>query len=303
MKSIILLALALLFTVSTSNAQTYQSIFGQNSTEWSVWYCQLDQSYQADKVVGADVTHNGQQYKEVGVVLSGTPNYTMHHVGPKAGLLREDTNAGKTWFYAMTTDLMGNPDTIEYLVMDLSLALGDTFWVFEDYSLDSVSAVVDSVYFVSGMKHVRLDYQTVASGVTPIFIEGVGTNIGFDWQHESSPYNLCLCLAEYSKDGAQTYSGSCAGGAGSTNDQLRESDLEVAVAPHPIISSSVLTFDNPSRLNATLIVYDAMGKEVLNSNTQDAQFHVYNANLSGVYFYTLRLDDGSIARGKLVYPN
>lgn len=303
MKTKILFTLAIICSTIAANAQVYQSIFGQNSTEWSVWYCQLDQSLVVDKVVGADVTFNGLQYKEVGVVENGTPNFAMYNGGTKAGGLREDTNTGKVWFYAMTTTFMGQSDTLEYLVMDLSLTLGDTFWVFEDYNNDSVPAIVDSVYMVNGAKHIRLDYETVTSAMTPIFIEGVGTNLGFAWQHESDAYNHCLCLVDYDKDGAAVYSGTCGGGINSLEDEMQESHMEVLVAPHPIISSSVLTFDNPQGIDATLVVYDAMGKQVLSKTTQDARVDIYNANLSGVYFYTLRLDDGSVSRGKLVYPN
>ena len=52
---------------------------------------------------------------------------------------------------------MNGMDTIEFLIMDLSLSLSDTFIIHKQYG-DSTITTIDSTYTISGARHVRTNY-------------------------------------------------------------------------------------------------------------------------------------------------
>ena len=118
-------------------------------------------------------------------------------------------------------------DTLEYLVMDLSLNVNDTFIVHEHMGQE-IPAIIDSVYYVSGMKHVQTNYTHWASSEPLTFIEGIGTNYGFAYMHDS--YNTCRCLISFNKDLNEVYSnGNCLPIAGENTMH----EPEISIFPNP----------------------------------------------------------------------
>jgi hypothetical protein len=126
--------------------------------------------------ISGDTVINGHQYK----IIEYFDNYSIK----SKKIIREDTVQGKVWFYGGNY-LPYSPE--EYLVMDLSLNVGDIFFLSRTYPDASIFDVnypleVDSIYFVNGMKYLRLNYYFDATSNEKFtFMEGIGTNVGFDF--------------------------------------------------------------------------------------------------------------------------
>jgi len=297
-----LTALVMLATYAELPAQTYESIFGQNQTTWSISYCQLNVLSSLDRIAMEDTIIATIPYKKVGTVHGSHTNYSMSSSGEKNGFIREDTSTGKIWFMAVTNDL-SNIDTVEHLVADLALSLGDSFTV---HKLDTDSIVfVDSVYYQSGKKHIRLDYihETVSDSAKLTFIEGVGTNVGFGYMHTNlnGPTNLCECLMEYKKDSNNVYINQHCQSSANPISSVKQEVFEVKLFPNPARQHLKIEFDNPSYQKVILKVYDVNGMAVYQAATQNNYFELGAADFQGFYFYELKLDGQNVARGKFLF--
>jgi hypothetical protein len=178
----ILIILIVFYSISEVKSQPYNSIFGNNSTTWNTKQTQLFGDYTDSLFYVSDTTINSQLFKKFYLFSLGqiSPSYT--------GFLKEDTITGKAWYFSSV-------DTTQRLIMDLSLQLADSFMVNNSYYL------VDSIYYVSGSKHIRLNYifqffptsQSISEKF--LMIEGVGTNLGVKYQDMGlfggAPYLLC----------------------------------------------------------------------------------------------------------------
>ncbi len=84
-----------------------------------------------------------------------------------------------------------------YIIMDLSLNVGDTFTMKDEYSQPR-NIIVDSVYYEDGKKHIRFDdvigfssYASVEITLKRCFIEGVGPTWGFCPKEEGTTFFVC----------------------------------------------------------------------------------------------------------------
>jgi hypothetical protein len=189
------IATSLLLFISVSIHAQYQSIFGQNSTEWSELFSNLGFTITNNCSISGDTTIAGMNYKKV------NSSVAMNI------FLREDTATGKVW--AAFFDLGFQ----ESLVADYSLVPGDTFYIQRLPGPYIDTAIVDSVYIMSGKKHIVFNYGLPwYSGIHRlVFIEGTGSTFGllFTFAYNLSPVMLCK-----SKDNVQEYAntlfnGSC----------------------------------------------------------------------------------------------
>ncbi|WMX12087.1 T9SS type A sorting domain-containing protein [Aureispira sp. CCB-E] len=292
--------ICILFT-QLNFAQNYQTIFGSDTTQWDVNFCQLGQSRTVHKIAIEDTLINGLSYYKVGEKSNQSIDYNLSgNVGITNGFLREDTSLGKIWFIGtINSSSTSSLDTIELLVADLSLSLGDTFVVRHD-NRDS-TVLVDSVYYESGLKRVRLNYVLPAIAhlskkVT--FLEGIGTNFGFAYMHAT--LNLCPCLDSYRKNSTTVYSNFACSVIGSTS-KVNEHQQAIRIAPHPIQHSSLFSFKNPTSQEAQLIISDISGRTVQTYTTTENNLLIQKERLSGLYFYQLRIAQQHNAQGKILF--
>jgi len=129
MRKNITLLLVLLYTQSFGQ---YQPV-ATDSTSWYIKHEIWDGALIEHLYLGDTVTKNSKSYHEV-VLEDGTFQGI-------AGYFREDPSAGKAWFW-------GIEDASEYLIMDLSLSVGDSFYVKmivypEAYAHVTVAAIVN----------------------------------------------------------------------------------------------------------------------------------------------------------------
>ncbi|MDR0697614.1 MAG: hypothetical protein LBG28_00120 [Tannerella sp.] len=195
MKIKILLTAFLVISLSlsaTAQSQFYRSYFGEEFTKWYV-FCSIFDSedgvlLQIDE--RDTVLLNGVTYKQV----NDSYNYLFG--------IREDRETGSLF-------INDGWDT-EILVSKMALGIGDKFYFpsfvctdeycdcdcfyhFDGTKTDEkgIYAVVDSVYYIDGRKHVRLNcdyvhYMNDIYSIPVTFIEGIGPNISFERFHQ--PY-------------------------------------------------------------------------------------------------------------------
>ncbi|MDD2798143.1 MAG: T9SS type A sorting domain-containing protein [Bacteroidales bacterium] len=194
-----LFAILLLAMMSflTTNAQTYQPIFGTNSTYFTTLFGGDDLLR-----VQKDTLVDGQVYK----------------VFPRGDLVRVTSDNSKV--YVRPTDPYYSYNQKEYLIMDLNMKLGDFFILNDSITYNSIyksgtidTLVVDSVYYLHGLKHIRFDrvmlydFNWVGVDYKFEFIEGVGTTIGFNYRpaYYGAYFNDSPIIC-YFKDDAKFYS-------------------------------------------------------------------------------------------------
>jgi len=146
-----------LFIALCSYGQPYEPVISTDSTSWDIAWKELFGNVMGNLY---SVGNQDTLYHEL----------YFQYFGPNAeyvGKFREDVDAGKIWFTP--------PDyTDEYLIMDLSLTIGDTFDL-PVYN-NTIPIKVVNIYYIDQRKCIEFDYQTEWD--EPLrFIEGVGRNI------------------------------------------------------------------------------------------------------------------------------
>jgi hypothetical protein len=164
--------------------QPYQSIFGKTSTSWDAVVQYIDASGNDSVYVTGDTLIGGYSYK------------VLQHDGRYYASVREDLFTGKIW-------IRPSRDTAESLIVDLSLAVGDSFMVkrFDRLWKDTL-VTVDAVYFVNNTKYIRFNYYLQQNAEKLMFIEGIGSNAAFFYAQAKA--NLPYLFYVY-KDGIKVY--------------------------------------------------------------------------------------------------
>lgn len=276
----------LMFGLTTGYTQPYESIFGNSITSWSIQIEGIDHGDTDSLTTVFDTTFNNFNYKYV----------QNHYYIGISGFIREDTLQGKAWFY--------NPATsTEELIMDLSLSVGDTIFYTNSY----YTAVVDSVYYINGKKHIQFNRFIFASnnftsGYKPFtFIEGVGSNAGiiypFYW---GSNYLLCA-----SKDFVATYvdsffNGNCYVTWVGINENQKKTNWKLY--PNPSSEYTILSIEDLPNEEFSLYIYDVYGRMVKEiNNIVDKEIRINNTHLqSGIYFFNIQTKNNIIANGKMI---
>lgn len=166
----------ILQTANTISAQPYKSIFGNAKTCWNISFEQGDW-YNTDSLIATtDTIINSLVYQIIEQPTGYFYKFQKYYI-------REDTNTGK--YYIRNIYEMQN----EYLFMDLSLQIGDTFIIHNRsyFSPDSI-AVVDSVYYINdSLKVIRTNHNITTIGSLDnylCFYESIGPNNGINYMFQ-----------------------------------------------------------------------------------------------------------------------
>lgn len=257
-----------------SHAQPYKSMFGSAGTQWNVQVASFSNPQGEPKihVYEKDTVVKGITYKKV----DGWYGYS---------LFREDLMAGKVWH-------MLQCDTTEYLYMDYTLQVGDTFQ-FSMGMIDDTAKIVDSVYSVGGRKYIRCKYNRSPFGQIT-FIEGVGCIYGI-----TSGYNdICgfpkwdvELLCKYD-DGIRSYSpgGDCPPFTiGVTEISPAE---QIVLAPNPAYDRLQIRLPEPGFKELHYTVIDIAGRILINCSIKSQQFSLDVSQLTqGVYLLLVETND------------
>lgn len=179
----------LVLSIICFNAKAqYQSLFGTNNTSWNIKHDQLFGFVSDSLVHEADTTINGDLYKKVIRYTWGSQGY--FRVAPDI-YINENINSG-LWYARSSFDL----DTA-YLMMDMNLEVGDSFYFNFNNSFSEGYRHVIAVNTINNRKVIEFDFDIAANFSERenfIFIEGVGSNAGIEINLETiglNKYLLC----------------------------------------------------------------------------------------------------------------
>lgn len=275
--------------------QPYESILGEDTVTWTVPFCNLDQGYFRTQIAVDDATIGGILYKRVGRLYSGSIGYDINgSISNINGFVREDTFQGKAWYHAAIETLSGW-DTLEFLIMDLGLGIGDTFTIHQPVG-QTIQVLVDDIYLINGKRHVRLDYIPPGGDDKLTFIEGTGTNYGWAYMHD--PYNLCPCLNNQTKDGDTIFSNAnCSPITGIKNPDEQAGFIAF---PNPARNKIHIQFDNPIQKNTQIEIVNTHGQVVERINLTESTTITINNRLSGLHLIRWIQGDKVIKTQKLM---
>jgi hypothetical protein len=198
------------------------------------------------------------------ITIESTTYFKANLNGNLLGYFREDSTAGKAWFWAID-------DTSEYLIMDLSLNIGDIFLV-KMYS-DSL-VTVSSIDVVNNRKELTLNYNYGGGFIAENlkFIEGVGPNAAMFYQVEDKDqafnnqylfgYLVCKMYHDtirvYAWDTVNFECGSFVG----IQEMSQPENLTIEVFPNPTNGLLQFTIKDTSLFNRWLFIYNILGQKL-----------------------------------------
>jgi len=162
-KAIVILSL----TINSLFGQSYENLFGSKSTQWEMTIGNLWRTGTTEHQITSDTLINGLTNK----IITGFESFDAMN-----GFIRQDATSEKAW-YRNTISLE------EYLIMDLSLEVGDSMFIGGVWNADHRFYMVDSIYQMDNRKHVRFDFPIgFMENEKFTLIEGVVSNMGFRYQ-------------------------------------------------------------------------------------------------------------------------
>lgn len=296
MKYLLLSICCLLFTFNKIDAQNYSSML-PDTIKWHI------ASYQNE-----EVTTQIFKTPKSTVFIDGIIYFKIENEqGNVIGFLREDLNAGKTWFFTANFD-----NDEEILIMDLSLDVGDEFEI--DNAGGLLVTTVTSRTVIDDKIHIEFDYLLFLEDTTmPLtFIEGIGPNAGFtyisNFPGNTVNNNLLLCtfvLEEeiYKSDFANE---DCDFEIIIPEDttsveffSIQESGINVF--PNPATDFLYIQFDDlqDKYMEVDVVVYNLEGKVIfrekgINTNSIDFTHKIETNNwLNGSYILQINTKDKS----------
>ncbi len=253
-------------------AQPYQSIFGQESTEWYIASNRLpiakDWPYGTDHAFVVDtIQFQGNKWYQI--------EFPAHHAEL---FCREELNTGR--IFARSGFIL---PVNELLIVDMSLEKNDTFKMPLNFS-ETIDIIVDTVYFEEEKKIIAFN-RTVGFDSTRHqlrFIEGVGPTNGLLEMHGYYGYhgNTLLCAK---KDGIFTFNSGLLGGRCTWDvDAIYEKPQpECAIWPNPAYEK--IYFKNTTGKELDITIFNQPGNIVLKTSTTQAEINIKNLN-PGLYF-------------------
>ena len=307
-KNYLLISLILFCLAQTTIAQPYQSIFGNNTTQFNVFVPftyvkgtvdfdpELGEGYTEDFFFerGNDTIINDQTY-QIGNIPGLIDTYSPTYV-------REDTLNGKIYTYYPRCNE-------EYLICDLSLNVGDTFKLqrCRQNSMEFDGCiVVDSVVNLEEKKVIYFEDFTFDGVPYKIcFIEGVGATFGptsYRYEYTGNlEMNILLCVHKdeeliYIRNPESSYG--CDYQYGSNIEEHSINKLNLY--PNPTHSTfQIKGIDNFQ--NAIVSIYNTYGQLVMQEQVfnKDDIIHIENL-INGVYIVNVQIKEGIIAKCKLI---
>lgn len=253
--------------------------------------------------------HVRYQYTVQGDTIINTDNYKKLYMGPVIGFpylncfpqlpfingdgyvgaLRQDTVAKKVFFYPEN-------DTLEYLLYDFGMQVGDTLKGYMNMTVGYAGP-----YVVSGIDSVLIGSENhrtiIIDGL--YFIEGLGSSFGF------------LESPRYFEAGSQLLCFSLNGDnlVGLPNDC--DMDLTAiqytktatfSIYPNPATTEFTVVVNNPTQ-SLVVQLYNSLGQQVGSYSAAGNQVSIARNNLPGG-LYVVQLQLGStVSRHKLLFTN
>ena len=289
MKKIIAIACFIALSCCFSYSQ-YMSVFGENETQWTIKSSNLHGIVTDTLKAKNDTIINDKTYR---IISSSDPGQTIY--------LHEDLAEGR-WSYF--TGL----EPAERLLMDLSLNVGDSFYVRKPWGNLPGYFKVDSVYEQDHRKHVQINLPLYfANNEKLIFIEGVGPNTGMSYQDSvdlsnATPYLLC-----YWRDGIKEFSnlyhdGECSIFSFSNIDSPNQLPPLFTISPNPVTQNHFeIAFEEP--FTGVIGLMDINGRLVFNKTIRKSILHktilLPEVKQAGLYMLRIQHENGIVQSKKI----
>ncbi len=270
--------LLFLIIVNISNVKAqYNSLFGDNHTCWNIKTDQLAGPVLDSLLYVSDTIISDNLYKKC-------KYYRENNEWESYIFIREDNDSGKSWYFV-------DDETTQYLIYDMSLELGDSFY------LERVGDItVDSIYTTSdGSKCIRFDYW-FGSGLDRVkftMMEGIGTNVGIVYHDAVAMGNINPVLLCQEKDGVYNYINNhpiyrenCNLNPLGINNNF-ENDNKVLVFPNPTKGLFKIRCDVLRKAQ----VYNLSGEIIFTTNNKEVNL---SQQTEGIYFLKLFTKKGVI---------
>jgi hypothetical protein len=286
------LLLTLLLIMVFEGRPQYQSIFGASETSWNQLKGNLGGSGTDSLAVGFDTTINGKLYKNV--KYYDITAYPAQPLTTMEGFIREDILTGRVWYFT-------SMDTAEALIMDLSLTVGDSFFVGGVWNSNVGYHFVDSVWINAGKKYIRVDVEinpnTGGNNSEKLtFIEGIGTNIGIGYQDMYYIHNFPYLLCSF-KDGGTVYQnthpaflGICRYSTVGLPNTVASSE-GIMIYPIPTDNYFQLSFSNHNLQVDRLELLSINGKNVRSFEKNETTLNIEGIS-PGIYFLSVSTNKG-----------
>lgn len=305
MKNIIII-LIVFFSISEAKSQPFRSIFGSSSTAWNTKQTQLlvssSDDYTDSLFYVADTIINSQLFKKFNLVQI-YPNGQVLPVDYYNGFIKEDTLTGRAWYFS-------DADTNLRLIMDMSLQLNDSFMVRNDWSSTIYASyyLVDSICYVSGKKHIRLNYifQFIPNNQSInekfLMIEGVGTNLGVKYMDLNltayAPYLLCQHknATFYYGNANPYYVNNCS--ILTADKEKFENNKDFKIFPNPTNHEICIDANNIENISGVSICA-VQGMQIISFNSFVKCIDVSQLN-NGLYFISILQKNGRTQTFKFI---
>jgi len=289
MKKTYLIIGLILICFSHTTAQ-YKTMFPSDSITWVHTIEVPDGTFNESLIYyGEKRTINDKPYYELDGLYGGTY------------FIREDLENGKTWMRKVDV----NEDTIEILIMDLNLNIGDSILYLYDQRFNVYTQYVEVIRIDTINYRKIIEFDSLHNNLArwlglalPLrFVEGIGPNFGLTYFNEASQV---LCKLYYQDSliyALDTMNQTCPIITNVTDFSIEQN---ISIYPNPAQSYVHITFNNVTSLHSDLYLYDVFGKLLLHQLLSENKSLVnLSAFDSQIILYKIITDEGRF-NGKLL---
>lgn len=244
------------FFAIVSTEEPYESYFGTETTVWNAVGTYYDCPWEnymfriaGDTVVG-QLHYKKAEYSRIywsgGYDEARRPEYDF--------LLREDRTTGRLWGRYLDEDE-------DFLIVDMSLSIGDTFYMRDTYGFGVITCIVQDTITVDSRRTIVFMNNDLYYGETLRFVEGIGCS---DMGYLRTGFGLSGPLVCCHKDGELVYHQPVQG--------FPEDDCIIrAVGIEDVESDNIKVYSLDGRIvveganGETVQVFDMTGREMINT--------------------------------------
>lgn len=301
MKNLFLLIVFLSFIQVQGQTSVYHP-FPESDAVWSIYFSQACPPPTTENdyytyVYGNDTVINNRTYHALTIPFIQTSFPVCNRV--QAGYiaaLRQDTALRKVYYIAPN-------DSIEKVLYDFSLVVGDTFHYDGFWCLGTLPVVIGIDSILIGGSY-RKKWFFNSSYIGPI-VEGIGSLDDMFFVCEPNPpapVNWTLMCFSHSGQGLYPGTGGACHIILDRNEVDKASNrIQASIYPNPFHSSATLKISNFDNLKRELNIYDALGGLRVHQPVSSSLTEIERINLNGgIYFYNLMDARGNVVSGKFI---
>lgn len=293
-----------------SPKDSYLSYFGNDSTNINIMHvpCEsADLYYLLSGVIYTKdtITVNGKRYYyRVPQSLGYNTVPEVHYLFPRQDtlFLREERETGRLYRYYR--DYFGMGET-EKMICDMTLEVGDCFFVPGHFCLDERRFEVSQVYYDNGIKTIVLiaymDERVFKEGLFPSEYPLWQESLSDLWGDGYGAADWLTMLCEY-KDGVLVY-GDADGCFPNISNIEETENNQVSIYPNLIKNNDVITIDAMACIKDVIIV-DVYGRtqEIITNQIDNDRWQINMAKNhgSGIYCVIIKTDKGEYYEKVLV---